>query len=150
MKLNDIVRWSFRDVDGLVEYTGVVVALTEDRVELEVEGEGTMGVNLLDGKFVVVGQASKRRKPKGVKPAKPVKGVKTVKSKPVRAKRAPNTKVVAGQSNKELAVTMYRDLMAAHGGHPTRSVVVQAFVAGGFSKNTASTYQHNCKSKWCK
>lgn len=148
MKLNDIVRWSFRDVDGLVEYVGTVVNLTEDRVEIEVEDVGIMGANILDGKFVVIGEAKAKRKKKAAAPVVPVKVAKKV-TKPAKAKRVVN-RVVNGQSNKALAMAIYRDLVTKHGGHPTRSVVVQALIKeAGFQKNTASTYQHNCKTKWC-
>ncbi len=144
MKVNDIVVWTFKDADnGKFGYTGQIVAITNDRVEVDVEdevfGSCTLGVELADGKFKVIGHGE----------PKPARKPVVVKSKPAKVKVAPTVKRPKGDT-RTAAVELYKSMIVV-GAHPSRAEVVNAFITKlGMGKNTASTYQHNCKTKWCR
>lgn len=169
MQVNDIVKWQSTDQHGKFEYIGQVLALNVEKLGLTkmyVPSVGQIFFHPEDGKAKVIPKPADFELLDQTRPvynemaAKARGGKKAVQSdvKTVqvasKATPAPEHSIVAAIAakgdNKSTAIALYNQLKVKHNGHPPRGEVINALMEHGFTKNTASTYQYNCKSVWCK
>lgn len=168
MKVGQCVKYTGTDGFGKFTYIGEVVAvgLPNNFVELYIPNTGVMGFSQddHDGQFQVITKPANfdqlkhdfiprvgtdgTREPYIEQP-KPKQQIITASN--VANKPAPIAKPKGAKGDNKLrAIELYNSLKV-NGAHPSRQVAIDAFVNQlGFGKNTASTYQYNCKSDWCK
>lgn len=167
MKVGQCVKYTGTDGFGKFTYIGEVIAvgLPNNFVELYIPNTGVMGFSQdeNDSEFKVIAKPANFDQLKhdfiprvgtdGTREPYIDKPRSTIQSAPPNIHS--NAPVVAKPKgakgdNKLRAIELYNSLKV-NGVHPSRQVAIDAFVSQlGFGKNTASTYQYNCKSDWCK
>lgn len=170
MQVNDIVKWQSTDQHGKFEYIGQVLALNVEKLGLTkmyVPSVGQIFFHPEDGKAKVIPKPAEFELIDQTRPvynemaAKARGGKKAVQSdvKPLQGASKATTLhneleefSTKKDDNKTRAIERYNLLKSDFNNtHPPRDVVMADFQQYlGFTKNTASTYQYNCKSDWCK
>lgn len=154
MKEKDYVTWSGEEDGTKFSYKAQVVSVNEQAVQLLVPNIGTVTVELADGQFEVI------KKPADFEQL--VEHVPVPQPEPSDVKKRQRSTTHGMMRNKSdmpgnnargdikmQTIAVYRSLMV-DGAFPKRSDAVKHFVDTlHLSKNTASTYENNCKRRWC-
>jgi hypothetical protein len=164
MNAGDYVKWTGKDLFGKFQFFGQIIQLKDKDgwTKLKIPGVGyEVSTSDESDAFEVIakpknwdtlnqhtvphvkpGMSGDRifeDQPTVVKPVE--KHVKTAST----AVQAPSSK----GDTKQRVIEAYNALKV-DGIHPQRSAAIEKFISMGIGKNTASTYQYNCKSDWCK